>query len=168
MSAMRLCYPPARLAMYRRFINWFSTTPVGRWIAIQLAARLDPVLYKLTNGKLTTVGPQVIPQLVLTSTGRKSGQPRNVQLGFTEDGSDYLIVASNFGGKSHPGWSYNLEANPRAQIQVGADIKEVTASRLSDEEKEALWPRIAATIPQMKSYRVRTERNIKVYRLRTS
>ena len=47
--------------MYKRFINWFSTTPVGRWIAIQLSARLDPILYKLTGGKLTSVGPQVIP-----------------------------------------------------------------------------------------------------------
>ncbi|MGB5809267.1 MAG: hypothetical protein WBG86_01980, partial [Polyangiales bacterium] len=65
--------------MYRRFINWFSTTPVGRFIAIGLAARLDPILYKLTGGKLTTVGPQVIPQLVLTTTGRKSGQKRTVQ-----------------------------------------------------------------------------------------
>jgi len=98
--------------MYSRFINWFSTTPVGRWLVINLAARLDPVLYKLTGGKLTTVGPQVIPQLVLTSTGRKSGQKRNVQLGFTADGPDYLIVASNLGGKSHPGWSYNLDAIP--------------------------------------------------------
>lgn len=151
--------------MYKRFINWFSTTPVGRWIAIQLSARLDPILYKLTGGKLTSVGPQVIPQLVLTSTGRKSGQKRNVQLGFTEDGPDYLIVASNFGRKNHPGWSYNLDANPNAQIQVGTDIKNVVASRLSDEEKEALWSRIAATIPQMKSYPARTDRNIKVYRL---
>ena len=154
--------------MYKRFINWFSTTPVGRWIAIQLAARLDPVLYKLTGGKLTTVGPQVIPQLVLTSMGRKSGQKRSVQLGFTEDGPDYLIVASNFGGKNHPGWSYNLDANPSAEIQVGANTKNVVASRLSDDEKSGLWPRISATIPQMKSYRVRTNRNIKVYRLRVA
>lgn len=151
--------------MYSKFINWFSTTAVGRWIAIQLAARLDPVLYKLSGGRLTTVGPQVIPQLVLTSTGRKSGQKRSVQLGFTADGSDYLIVASNFGGKNHPGWSYNLDANPNAEVQVAADIKDVIASRISDEEKEALWPRISTTIPQMKSYRVRTDRNIKVYRL---
>jgi deazaflavin-dependent oxidoreductase (nitroreductase family) len=154
--------------MYSRFINWFSTTAVGRWLVIHLAARLDPVLYKLTGGKLTTVGPQVIPQLVLTSTGRKSGQRRDVQLGFTADGPDYLIVASNLGGKSHPGWSYNLDANPNAQIQVGADTKNVVASWISDEEKETLWARISGTIPQMKSYRVRTDRNIKVYRLRVS
>ena len=152
--------------MYSRFINWLSTTPVGRWLVIHLAARLDPVLYKLTGGKLTTVGPQVIPQLVLTSTGRKSGQKRNVQLGFTVDGPDYLIVASNLGGKSHPGWSYNLDANPNAQILLGADTKNVVASRISDDEKEALWARISTTLPQMKSYVVRTDRNIKVYRLR--
>lgn len=151
--------------MYSRFINWFSTTPVGRFIAIELAAKLDPILYRLTGGKLTTVGPQVIPQLVLTTTGRKSGKKRAVQLGFTRDGSDFLIVASNFGGKNHPGWSYNLDANPTAEAQVGPEQHSVIATRLSDDEKERLWPRIAGTIPQMKSYRVRTSRNIKVYRL---
>jgi len=151
--------------VYKRFINWFSTTTVGRFIAIQLAARLDPVLYKLTGGKVTTVGPQVIPQLVLTTIGRKSGQKRSVQLGYTEDGDDYLVVASNFGGKNHPGWSYNLDAHPEAEVQLGPETKKVIATRVSDEEKETLWPRIADNIPQMKSYRVRTERNIKVYRL---
>lgn len=152
--------------MYSRFINWFSTTAVGRFIAIQLAARLDPILYRLTGGKLTTVGPQVIPQIVLTTIGRKSGKARSVQLGFTEDEGTYLIVASNFGGEKHPGWSYNLDANPEAEVQVGPTQRAVTAELLSDAEKDRLWPRIAENIPQMKSYRVRTTRNIKVYRLR--
>lgn len=150
---------------YRNFINWFSVTPVGRWIASRLSARLDPILYKLSGGRLTSVGPQVIPQLVLTTTGRKSGKERTVQLGYTEDGADVLVVASNFGGKNHPAWSYNLDANPRAKIQLGSEIKEVVAKRLTDSEKAILWPKIADTIPQMKSYVTRTERNIKVYRL---
>ncbi|MGB5810665.1 MAG: nitroreductase/quinone reductase family protein, partial [Polyangiales bacterium] len=90
---------------------------------------------------------------------------RTVQLGYTEDGQDYLIVASNFGGKNHPGWSYNLDANAEAQVQVGPTEYHVTATRLTDDEKDRLWQRIATTIPQMKSYRVRTTRNIKVYRL---
>jgi deazaflavin-dependent oxidoreductase (nitroreductase family) len=150
---------------YRDFINWFSVTPVGRWIAITFSSRLDPVLYKLSRGRFTSVGPQVIPQLVLTTTGRKSGKERTVQLGYTEDGDDVLIVASNFGGTNHPAWSYNLDANPSAKIQLGSETKEVVATRLTDSEKAILWPKIADTIPQMKSYVKRTERNIKVYRL---
>jgi deazaflavin-dependent oxidoreductase (nitroreductase family) len=150
---------------YRDFINWFSVTSVGRWIAITFSSRLDPVLYKLSGGRFTSVGPQVIPQLVLTTTGRKSGKERTVQLGYTEDGDDILIVASNFGGTNHPAWSYNLDANPKAKVQLGPDEREVVATRLTDSEKAILWPKIADTIPQMKSYVKRTERNIKVYRL---
>ncbi len=150
---------------YRDFINWFSVTPVGRSIASTFSARLDPILYKISGGRFTSVGPQVIPQLVLTTTGRKSGKERTVQLGYAEDGDDLLVVASNFGGTNHPAWSYNLDANPRAKILLGAEKREVVASRLTDSEKAILWPKIADTIPQMKSYVKRTERNIKVYRL---
>ena len=153
---------------YRDFINRFSVTPVGRSIARTVSSRLDPILYKVSGGRFTSVGPQVIPQLVLTTTGRKSGKERTVQLGYTEDGDDVLVVASNFGGTNHPAWSYNLDANPRAKIQLGLEKREVLASRLTDSEKAILWPKIADTIPQMKSYVKRTERNIKVYRLTTA
>ncbi|MGB5285093.1 MAG: nitroreductase/quinone reductase family protein, partial [Polyangiales bacterium] len=96
---------------------------------------------------------------------RKSGKERTVQLGYTEDGDDVLIVASNFGGTNHPAWSYNLDANPSAKIRLGAEDKDVIATRLTDSEKAILWPRIAQTIPQMKTYVTKTDRNIKVYRL---
>jgi deazaflavin-dependent oxidoreductase (nitroreductase family) len=153
---------------YRDFINWFSVTPVGRSIASTFSARLDPILYKISGGRFTSVGPQVIPQLVLTTTGRKSGKERTVQLGYTEDGDDVLVVASNFGGTNHPAWSYNLDANPGANIQLGSEKRNIVATRLTDSEKAILWPKIADTIPQMKSYVKRTERNIKVYRLTTA
>ena len=145
---------------YRDFINWVSSTPAGG-----VLSRLDPILYKMSGGRLTSVGPQVIPQLVLTTTGRKSGKERAVQLGYAEDGDDVLVVASNLGGTNHPAWSYNLDANPRAKIQLGSEKRAIVATRLTDSEKAILWPKIADTLPQMKTYVKRTERNIKVYRL---
>jgi len=150
---------------YRDFINNFSVTPVGRWMAKTIASRVDPTIYKLTGGRFTITGPPTIPMLSLTTTGRKSGRERTVQLGFTKDGEDVLIVASNFGGTSHPAWSHNLDAKPEAKIQLGAETKAVVAKRLTDSEKALIWPKIAATIPQMKSYVKMTDRNIKVYRL---
>lgn len=150
---------------YRDFINWFSVTPVGRWIAKTFAAKVDPALYKLSRGRFTSTGPLTIPQLTLITVGRKSGKERIVQLGYTEDGNDVLVVASNFGGESHPAWSHNLDANPEARIRLGAQDKDVIAKRLTDSEKAILWPKIEQTIPQMKSYVKRTDRNIKVYRL---
>jgi deazaflavin-dependent oxidoreductase (nitroreductase family) len=150
---------------YRDFINNFSVTPVGRWIAKTFASKVDPFLYKVSGGRFTSTGPLTIPQLTLTTIGRKSGKERTVQLGYSEDGDDVLIVASNFGGTNHPAWSYNLDANASAKILLGAETREVVATRLTDSEKAILWPKIADTIPQMKSYVKRTDRNIKVYRL---
>jgi deazaflavin-dependent oxidoreductase (nitroreductase family) len=153
---------------YRDFVNWFSVTPLGRSLVRTVASRLDPVLYRMSGGRFTSVGPQVIPQLLLTTTGGKSGKARTVQLGYTEDGDDVLVVASNFGGANHPAWSYNLDANPKAKIQLGSKKTDVVATRLTDSEKAILWPTIVDTIPQMKSYAKRTKRNIKVYRLTTA
>ncbi|MGB5547539.1 MAG: nitroreductase/quinone reductase family protein [Polyangiales bacterium] len=150
---------------YRDFINNLSVTPFGVWLVKTFAARVDPTIYKLTGGRYTSSGPLTIPQLTLTTIGRKSGKERTVQLGYTEDGDDVLIVASNFGGTHHPAWSYNLDANPSAKIRLGAEDKDVIATRLTDSEKAILWPRIAQTIPQMKTYVTKTDRNIKVYRL---
>jgi len=150
---------------YRDFINWLTVTPVGRSLVRIYASRLDPILYKASGGRVTSVGPQVIPQLVLTTTGRKSGKERVVQLGYTEDGEDVLVVASNLGARNHPAWSHNLDANPKAKIQLGSEKRNIVAKRLTDSEKVILWPKIADTIPQMKSYVKKTERNIKVYRL---
>lgn len=150
---------------YRDFINKLSVTPFGVWLVKTFAAPLDPVIYKLTGGRYTTSGPLTIPQLTLTTIGRKSGKKRAVQLGYAEDGDDVLIVASNFGGTNHPAWSYNLDANPSAMIRLGAEDKQVIATRLTDSEKAILWPSIAETIPQMKTYATKTDRNIKVYRL---
>jgi deazaflavin-dependent oxidoreductase (nitroreductase family) len=150
---------------YRDFINNLSVTPFGVWLVKTFAARVDPLVYKLTGGRYTSSGPLTIPQLTLTTIGRKSGKERTVQLGYTADGDDVLIVASNFGGANHPAWSYNLDANPSATIRLGAEDKHVAATRLTDSEKAILWPKIAETIPQMKTYVTKTERNIKVYRL---
>ena len=104
---------------YRDFINNLSVTPFGVWLVKTFAARVDPAIYKLTGGRYTSSGPLTIPQLTLTTIGRKSGKERTVQLGYTEDGDDVLIVASNFGGTNHPAWSYNLDANPSAKIRLG-------------------------------------------------
>jgi deazaflavin-dependent oxidoreductase (nitroreductase family) len=150
---------------YRELVNKFSTTSFGRFIGKTLAARIDPALYKLSGGRVTSVGPQVIPQLVLTTTGRKSGKERSVQLGFTADRDDYIVVASNWGGEKHPAWSYNLDAHPKAQVQVGKDTKRVLARRLSSDEKKAIWPKLVANVPQYATYVSRTDRDIKVYRL---
>lgn len=151
---------------YAGFINWLSTTRFGIVLARGWSARADPWIYRLTGGRLTSVGPQVIPQLILTTTGRRSGQPRTVQLGCLDEGESWLVVASNFGRANHPAWSLNLDAQVRAEIQWGSRRVGVVAERLGDEDKALVWPHLVAVVPQFSVYVNRTERNLKVYRLR--
>lgn len=151
---------------YREFMNWFSTTPVGSRIARHLAARIDPWLYRVSGGRITTTGVPTIPQLVLTTIGRKSGQPRSVQLGCLAYDGDWFVVASNFGQARHPAWAHNLLGNPNASVHSGREEVAVRAEKVSDDEKAALWPRLVAVIPQFNAYVQRTDRNIMVFRLR--
>ena len=60
-------------------------------------------------------GPGVLPTLLLTTTGRKSGQPRPLPLIYGEAGNAYVVIASKGGLPNHPTWFHNLEANPRCE-----------------------------------------------------
>ncbi len=154
--------------MYSEFINRLSATPFGSWIVKHISSKLDPAIFKATNGRFTSTGPPTLPMLTLTAIGRKSGQPRSVQLVFVPDGADYLVVASAMGQARHPDWRYNIEANPDIEVQVRGRSMRARAEVLADEEKERFWPAIKDAIPQMNTYEKRTRRNIRVFRLRSS
>lgn len=156
----------AAAAGYRAWVNRFSTTAVGRWLARSVAARLDPVIYRLSGGRFTTTIVPSLPMLVLTTTGRRTGRPRSVQLAYLRDGDDLVVVASNFGEPRHPGWMHNLLARSRASVLVDGERREVVADTVTDAELEALWPRLDALVPQFETYRARTDRDIVVFRLR--
>jgi deazaflavin-dependent oxidoreductase (nitroreductase family) len=148
-----------------RFIVWLSTNPAVTWLVKHFASRLDPVIFKATNGRFTSMGPPAMPMLTLTSIGRSSGQPRSVQLACLEDEGDWLVVASAMGQQKHPAWRYNIEANPSVQLQMRGERFAARARVLSDAEKAAVWADVRKAIPQMNVYEKRTDRNIRVFRL---
>lgn len=150
---------------YARMVNRFSATKPGSWLVRRVAAKVDPKLFKLSNGRFTVTGKPTLPQLAMTTTGRRSGQPRSVQVAFHPDGDDYLIVASAMGQEHHPAWRYNIEANPEVEIQLRGRTVRARASKLDAAEKDRLWPAIATTIPQMNTYIKRTDRDLEVFRL---
>ncbi len=151
--------------MYAELVNKLSATRFGSWLVRHYAARVDPIVFKATNGRFTSTGKPTLPMLSLTVVGRRSGEPRTVLLAYEADGDDLLVVASAMGQERHPAWRYNLEAAGGGTVQLPGRVVEVTATVLSDDEKAALWPRIVATIPQMTTYVERTDRNIRVFRL---
>lgn len=151
--------------MYARFINGLSATRLGSWLVKHLASKIDPILFRATNGRFTSTGVPTLPMLSMTAVGRTSRQPRTVQLAYLADGPDMLVVASAMGQARHPGWRYNIEANPEVEVQVRGERFAAVARVLTDQEKQAFWPAIRETIPQMNVYEKRTERNIRVFRL---
>ena len=152
--------------MYSRLVNWFSATPMGSLIVKYFAARVDPVLFRATGGRLTSTGVPTLPMLAVTVKGRKSGRPRSVQLAYHQVGDDFLVVASAMGQERHPDWRYNLEANPDVEVQMRGERFRARAEILTDAEKAQHWAAIKETIPQMSTYENRTDRNIRVFRIR--
>ena len=151
--------------MYARLVNRLSATRFGSWLVRVFAAKVDPVIFRWTNGRATSTGVPTLPMLALTVPGRRSGEPRTVQLAYEADGGSFLVVASAMGAERHPAWRYNLEAAGGGTVQLRGRRVEVRARMLDDDEKAAAWPRIEATIPQMATYVARTDRNIRIFRL---
>jgi deazaflavin-dependent oxidoreductase (nitroreductase family) len=154
--------------MYAELVNRFSATHLGSWLVKHFASRVDPILFRLTNGRLTSTGVPTLPMLTMTAIGRKSGAPRSVQLAYHRDGDDWLVVASAMGQERHPAWRYNIEANSQVELQLKGERFPATARVLDEDERERLWPSIKQTIPQMHTYEQRTDRNIRVFRLSRS
>lgn len=153
---------------YARLVNRFSATRAGSWTVKHIASKVDPVLFRWSGGRFTSTGRPTLPMLALTTTGAKSGLPRTVQLAFHREGDDLLVVASAMGQERHPAWRYNLDAHPEVRVLVRGEEFDAVATVLTPEEKAARWDAIATTIPQMRTYEQRTDREIRVYRLRRS
>lgn len=105
--------------------------------------------------------------LVLTTVGRKTGQPRTCPLACFPDGpNSWLIVASAAGAPRNPAWYYNLAANPdRVRIEIGDRSLDVTAAQLHGDERTRAWDRITAASKQFSKYQVKTDREIPIIRL---
>ena len=103
-----------------------------------------------------------LPTLVLTTTGRRSGQPRRNALIYGRDGDAFVLVASYGGRPKHPLWYENLVADPSVQIQVGAEKPSGTARTVAREERARLWAEMARILPNYDDYQAKTEREIPV------
>jgi len=100
--------------------------------------------------------------LLLTTTGRKSGEAKRTALIYQPDGDSYVIVASKGGAQSHPVWYLNLLADPNARIQVGPDEFAVRARTASAEERPRLWDLMNEVWPSYAEYQTKTDREIPV------
>ncbi len=97
-------------------------------------------------------GPGVLPTLLLTTVGRKSGEKRSLPLIYGEAGGGYVIIASKGGLPSHPIWFLNLEANPDCELMVGPRRVTARARVAEGEERERLWRQMAEIYPPYDQY----------------
>ena len=101
-----------------------------------------------------------VTTLLLTTTGRQSGDRITTPLIYGQSGEMYLLVASRGGSEIHPHWYLNLRANPSVELQVAADRFMATARTATPEEKADLWPVMTAIWPKYDEYQEGTERDI--------
>lgn len=123
--------------------------------------RLHCRLYRATGG---TVGAQLrgAPVLLLRTTGRRTGRARETPLFYFDHGGRYVVVASGGGSPRHPCWFLNLEAEPRAAIQIGSEVRRVRARTADPRERDELWPLATEHYPGYLHYQELTTRQIPV------
>lgn len=141
---------------------WTPTEERIGTIFIGLMSKANIWAYRLTNGWLGGTFPGGAPVLLLTTTGRKSGEKRVAPLLYLQDGNDVVIVASKGGMSHHPFWYKNLEADPAVEVEIGNQKRPYRARRASAEEKARLWPRLIKMYGSYDSYQARTTRDIPV------
>lgn len=126
----------------------------------------DRVLLRISGGRIgvgTAVG---LKTLLLTTIGRRSGEPRQVPLLYVERGGAYVVIGSNWGGEAHPAWSANLLAQPNANVVIGGRTVEVAGRLLTGDERQEMWDAVAEYWPAYDRYAVRAEhREIRVFLL---
>jgi deazaflavin-dependent oxidoreductase (nitroreductase family) len=122
---------------------------------VHIAWRVHRALYRLSGGRFlwTTSSKRGWGALRLTTTGRRSGQERNVIIGYLEDGPNLVAIAMNGWDEGHPAWWLNLEANPEAVIRLSHEEPRLVRARAANgDERERLWRRWMEIDPNLLAY----------------
>lgn len=155
--------PAEQLGWFARSFSAIAATRAARFLSRHISWKLDPILLRLTGGRLSST--LVFPTAVLETVGAKTGRfRRNAVIYFHDDG-DIIIVASNAGASVHPAWFHNLVAQPEVTFRGTAMTATIVRG---DAERQRLWGLAANTFPAFENYRRDadvTHRTIPVIRL---
>ena len=141
----------------------FASSALGSKV-IRAFVPLDRRVVDRTKGRFTLFGPLSMPELLLTTTGRKTGAPRTAALSYVRDGDRLLVLGSNFGQARHPAWSSNLLSTPDADVTMSGEQIPVTAALLAGAERDAALQRFLR-YPMYRAYQTRTDRDMRVFAL---
>jgi len=129
---------------------------------IKWTSKINAYMYRRSDGEGFGSNIQGIPVALLTTTGRKSGQPRVSPLYFHRDGDTVVVAASKGGSDKNPMWYLNLVANPKVTFQTKSGVHALTARDATEEERAEYWPKLDAMYPDFVNYRSYTDRKIPI------
>ena len=131
----------------------FARTSFGRWYGIHVAARIDPVLLRLSGGRISSFAGA--PIVDVTAPGRRSGEPRRIALLYFTEGDEVILIASSFGREQHPAWYHNVMAAPEVHLHAKGREGRYVAREVTGEERDRLYGLATLIYPGYADYEVR-------------
>jgi deazaflavin-dependent oxidoreductase (nitroreductase family) len=128
--------------LWKRNLNWLlggqlATTKTGLAMWRRFAAPIEAPIMKATGGRVRL--NLAVPIVVLSSTGARSGQRREIPLAYFTDGDDVILIASNYGGERHPAWYHNLLAHPECELHIGSRGGRFLARETTGPDRDRLY-----------------------------
>jgi deazaflavin-dependent oxidoreductase (nitroreductase family) len=140
-----------------RFLNSAFADFFIKWMA-----RINTWAYRRNGGDGLGGTMQNVPIALLTTTGRKSGEPRVSPLMYLRDGDRVIVAASRGGSERNPLWYLNLTANAGVSVQIKKEVLDLTARDATDEERAKYWPQLVEMYPTFEDYQSWTARTIPI------
>lgn len=138
-------------------LNSPQTKHIIKWMS-----RANTWLYRKTDGKIGGKFLKGAPVALLTTTGRKTGEPRISPLLYLREGNRVIVVASQGGAANNPMWYLNLKADPTVSVQIRDETLHLKARDATDAERTAYWPKLTAMYSSFDDYRAWTDRVIPI------
>ena len=140
-----------------RGLNSPQTNAIIKWMS-----RANTWFYRKTDGRIGGKFLQGAPVALLTTTGRKTGEPRVSPLLYLREGDRVILIASKGGSATNPMWYLNLKANPAVSVQIKDEVLQLTARDATEDERAHYWPKMAAMYSSFDDYQSWTDRVIPV------
>jgi len=155
-----------RTGPLRRMVRKAAVIIPMSWIPSRMLPRIDRGFHRLSRGR-TTLSAWIsgLPIVMLRTTGARTGQPRSVPVLGLADGDRLVLIASNFGQPTNPGWYHNLRANPYAMITWRGSAIEMRARELAGAERQQWVDRGLEAYPWWEGYHRAAPRQIPVIML---
>lgn len=144
-----------------RCVRHFGASPTGLWLIKHVVSPIDRLVVRVSGGRIPPPSRLVVPSLLLTVAGAKTGRERTVPLVYLRDGPRLVVANARPSGERRNPWVVNLRASGRAQIQVGRSTLEVTAREIAHPEVPRYWPALTAAWPSFaEAYAATGERTL--------